>query len=92
MDHKPTWDRVVSGLATVDRASDGRVRSIALGVACDAVNGKIRTADDLYRSLADQLVELTQQELRAVAVATRGLWQDLYDALTGPVLNCVLRR
>lgn len=84
VDHKPTWDRVVSGLTTVDRASDGHIRSVALGMACDAVNGDIRTEEDLYRSLANQLVELTQQELRAVYDATRELWQDLYDALTGP--------
>ena len=58
------------------------MRDVALGVACDGLNGEIASEQDLYDSLASQFQGLTQSELEAAVDSTIALWEDLYQAST----------
>jgi hypothetical protein len=79
-DSTPLWQRTLRSAKTLEARTEGSVRDVALGVACDGFNGDITSVDQLYASLAGQLAGLTESELRAIAEATVSLWQELYDA------------
>ncbi len=81
-DTQPLWRRSLDAARTVNERTEGDIRDTALGVACDAVNGKVSSADELYASLAGQIQGLSQPELESIAQATVDMWQDLYDART----------
>ena len=81
-DTQPVWRRSLDAARTVNVRTEGDVRDIALGVACDAVNGRVSSRDELYASLAEQIQGLSQTELESIAQATVAMWQDLYDART----------
>ena len=51
-----------------------------IGVACDGLNGKIRSEADLYDAVGGRVNGLRQGELEGLVAATLDLWQDLYDA------------
>ncbi|HKX68978.1 MAG TPA: hypothetical protein VJN29_17320 [Intrasporangium sp.] len=79
-DSAPLWQRTLRSAKTLDARTDGSVRDVALGVACDVSSGEIRSVEQLYGSLANQLAGLTESELQATAEATVLLWQDLSEA------------
>jgi hypothetical protein len=81
-DTQPLWRRSLDAARTVNQRTEGDTRDTALGVACDAVNGKVSSTDELYASLAGQIQGLSQPELESIAQATVDMWQDLYDART----------
>jgi len=81
-DIQPLWRRSLEAAQNVNEKTQGPTRDVAIGAACDAVNGKISTIDDLYISLAGQLRDLSQPELESIKEATAALWQDLRNAKT----------
>jgi len=53
---------------------------LLIGVACDGLNGKIRSRAELYNAVAERVNGLRQDEVSSLVMATLDLWQDLYDA------------
>jgi hypothetical protein len=83
VDAQPQWRQWLGSARTVYARTDGDVRTVALGTACDGVNGRIGSADELYWSLAQQLSGLSEPQLKSVYEATVDLWNDLYEARSG---------
>jgi hypothetical protein len=81
-DAQPLWRRAVDAARTVDQRTAGPARDVALGAACDAVNGKIRTEEQLYASLAGQLQGLSRSQLDSIFRATLEMHRDLLTART----------
>jgi hypothetical protein len=79
-DSQPLWSRAIAGARTVNERTEGMIRDVAIGVACDGVNGEIQSVEDVYFSLANQLQGLSESELESITTATVQMWQDLYDA------------
>ncbi len=79
-DSQPLWRTSLNAARDVNQRTAGDVRNIALGVACDAVDGKVTSVEQLTASLSDQIKGLPDAELQSVTEATVQMWQDLYDA------------
>jgi hypothetical protein len=80
-DEQPQWARWMASARQVAARTDNEVRDVALGSACDALNGEITTEQELYESLAGQLEGLTQSELESVYTATLDLYGNLAEAV-----------
>jgi hypothetical protein len=80
VDEQPVWRSVLDDVQAVDRVTDGRVREVSLGLACKGLNGEIRTEDQLWSALVQQLVGLSEPQLRAAYSATVELWRQLHAA------------
>ena len=79
---QPLWNRSMRAARNVAVHTEGEVRALAISVACDAVNGKVHTYQDLYGSLAGHLQGMSATRVQSVAEATLQLWQNLYTAYT----------
>ncbi len=80
LDTTPFWQRSLSSAREVYEDTPEDVREVLIGVACDGLNGKIRSEADLYDAVGGRVNGLRQGELEGLVAATLDLWQDLYDA------------
>lgn len=80
LDTQPTWRTSVNGVRTVYDQVPEAVQEVLLGLACDGVNGKIRSTDDLVASLQIKLAEYPIDDRIQFRMSVESLWRDLYKA------------
>jgi len=78
LDSQTSWQRTLAAGQGLRRAADDPLGKVAIGVACDGLNGKIRSEQDLETSIFVQGGGLLSQ---GKALAVRQAAQELYANL-----------